>query len=543
MMKCILVASVDGGTGKTTVCANLGLALRDMGYKVGFLDLNLSCPNLPLALGHDQPPPVGLATEEEKIVPWNGQGYELFSMDSILRRGSALFYETPNRELMRQVVELVDFSPGLDFLLCDLPRLSPDVILSLWEWMSHMWGVLLVCRPAGLVMEDMEGILSMFEAKRLPLLGVVANMAGAICPCGEVFNPFLSEETPLEDFCHKEGIPLLTRIPLCGERERVKPLFAGLAGTIAGRIPSETAKKVATRDTSTELVKIVESVARCRGRPDRSLYVFAAANRAQEILSQLEGDELSQALRVLRESETALVAEMALHSSDPEGTVGWASIPWELVQPLEPEEEAKRWREDLARELKRWPSVAREISSRLALYMGPEDALSFCFLVHEIPLPQLPPGHPFWQLLGVSSGGEWRRLPGWKRTERLVQVLRDKERRESLHNLLIACLARQWQRGSFLSVSPRRGIPLEPVSGGPDPRSMDWQGYTDLRLTLEEIAQHSPPEQARTGRLWLESQDTGESFRQICLRRGEDPNRAKASLQRFLERVRLNLTH
>lgn len=75
-----------------------------------------------------------------------------------------------------------------------------------------------------------------------------------------------------------------------------------------------------------------------------------------------------------------------------------------------------------------------------------------------------------------------------------------------------------------------------------DPHWADWQGYTEMRLDLEQIIADAPPGQARAGRLWLESEETREAFRQVCLSHGEDPSKAKANLHRLLGKFRRDLS-
>jgi len=86
-MRELAVLSLKGGTGKSTVTARLGLALRDKGFKVGFLDLDIHGPNLHLALGLDSPPSLGLDTEREMIIPPNINGYKLVTMASHFGEG------------------------------------------------------------------------------------------------------------------------------------------------------------------------------------------------------------------------------------------------------------------------------------------------------------------------------------------------------------------------------------------------------------------------------------------------------------------------
>lgn len=243
------VLSLKGGTGKSTVCANLGLALRDKGYRVGFGDYDLSGANLPSALGIPEPfPYVGLDTAKEKMIAVSVNGYQVFSL--AFRFGkAALMWEggtqkikafgqefemrgTGRYQLVKQMLTNVEFSP-LDYLLLDLPPSSGDETLSLFEHIGDLFGAILVCQPTNLAVQDIERTLNMVEVKRIPLLGMVGNMTEAICPhCVRSFQPFLDAGIDLEGFCKSRGIPYLASIPLTPDKEFIDEKFDNLADKV-----------------------------------------------------------------------------------------------------------------------------------------------------------------------------------------------------------------------------------------------------------------------------------------------------------------------
>lgn len=260
-MKTIAVFSLKGGTGKSTVCANLGLALRDRDFKIGFGDYDLSGANLPSALGIREPfPYVGLDTAREKMFPAKINGYEIFSLAfrygkaALLWQGGEQTVEafgqefhlrgTGTYQLVKQMLTNVEFSNNLDYLLYDLPPTSSDVTLSLFENLQDIFGAILVCQPTNLAVQDIERTLNMVEVKRIPLLGLVANMDYAICPhCRQPFSPFLDAEVDLEKFCSQRGIPYLASIPLTPDRELIDSTFKGLADRVIGLEPIKTWQK------------------------------------------------------------------------------------------------------------------------------------------------------------------------------------------------------------------------------------------------------------------------------------------------------------
>jgi len=253
-MKTIAVLSLKGGTGKSTICANLGLALKGKEYRVGFGDYDLSGANLPLALGIPEPfPHVSLDTAREKMLAVKVNGYEVFSL--AFRFGkAALLWEggsqkirafgqefemrgTGRYQLVKQMLTNVEFS-ALDYLLLDLPPSSGDETLSLFEHIKDLWGAILVCQPTNLAVEDILRTLNMVEVKKIPLLGMVGNMTEATCPnCHCSFSPFLDAGIDLAGFCHSRGIPYLASIPLTPEKELIDGKFQSLAEKVIAAEP------------------------------------------------------------------------------------------------------------------------------------------------------------------------------------------------------------------------------------------------------------------------------------------------------------------
>lgn len=229
-MKSLPIVSVKGGTGKSTVCAHLGLSIRDIGFKVGFLDIDVTGSNLPTALGIPEPfPHVGLDTSREKMLPVKLNGYEIFSLAFRFGKAALMWkggeqrirafgkdYDlrgTGRYQLVRQMLHNVEFGE-LDYLLIDCPPTTGDEVLSLLEHLKDIWGVILVCQPTNMAVQDIERALNMVEVKKLPVIGMVGNMVEVICPrCEQHFSPYLDGGVDLEGFCRRRGIPYLESIP------------------------------------------------------------------------------------------------------------------------------------------------------------------------------------------------------------------------------------------------------------------------------------------------------------------------------------------
>lgn len=248
-MKTLAVMALKGGVGKSFVTANLGLALRDIGFRVGFGDYDLSGANLPSALGIPEPfPSVGLDTKREKMLPVKINGYQVFSLAFRFGKAALLWgggtqkirvfgqeFEmrgTGRYQLVRQMLTNVEFGE-LDYLLYDLPPQSGDEVLSLFEHIQNLWGAILVCQPTNLAVQDIERTLNMVEVKRIPLLGMVGNMTEAICPhCQLPYSPFFDAGIDLEEFCSSRGIPYLTSVPLTPIKKIINEIFDTLADKV-----------------------------------------------------------------------------------------------------------------------------------------------------------------------------------------------------------------------------------------------------------------------------------------------------------------------
>ncbi len=249
-LKKICVWATKGGVGKSTVTANVGLALKRKELRVGYLDIDCTGSNLPTALGIQKPfPRVGLDTAREKMLAVKINGDEIFSLS--FRFGSAALmwrggeekihafgreFEmrgTGRYELVKRMLTNVEFSDELDYLLLDLPPSSGDETLSLFEHIEDLWGAILVCQPTNLAVEDIERTLNMVEVKKIPLLGMVGNMTYAIAPKSrEEFCPFLDAGVDLEQFCQQRRIPYLASIPLTPEKELIDIKFNELANKV-----------------------------------------------------------------------------------------------------------------------------------------------------------------------------------------------------------------------------------------------------------------------------------------------------------------------
>ncbi len=239
-MRKIPFMSLKGGTGKSSCTAHVGKALVDMGYYVGFLDLDIHGPNLPLSLGFDKPPPLNTDTANETIIPAKADGYEIVSMASHFGEGSRILWHGEKKlDLAKQLLAGVIAWGDVDYLLIDTPPSQGEEITALLEYLPDIYGIVIICQPTDFSRADTERVLDLLRDKKIPILGIIANMDGAICPdCGNSFYPFLTKRADIETYATKYKIPVLASIPQASSITQLEPLFTKVARTITTIVPT-----------------------------------------------------------------------------------------------------------------------------------------------------------------------------------------------------------------------------------------------------------------------------------------------------------------
>lgn len=204
----IAVASGKGGVGKSTVAANLALALAQEGAQVGIMDGDIYGPTIPLMMGvHQLPPP-----ENGRIPPANRYDCKVMSMGLILPKEEAVVWRGPMvAKMIREFLTTVNWGT-LDYLLVDLPPGTGDASLTLAQ-VIPLTGVVVVTTPQEAATSIATKAISMFGKLNVPILGIIENMSYYHCPsCGredEIFGHGGGEAAG-----SKHGLPLLGKIPL-----------------------------------------------------------------------------------------------------------------------------------------------------------------------------------------------------------------------------------------------------------------------------------------------------------------------------------------
>ncbi len=235
----VAVASGKGGVGKSTISANLAVALAQTGACVGLMDADIYGPNIPTMMGiHDIP-----GTQGNKLIPAMAYGVKLMSMGFLVKPGQPLIWRGPMlNSAIRQFLADVEWGE-LDYLIIDLPPGTGDASLSLAQILP-LSGVIIVTLPQAVSLEDASRSLSMFQTLEVPILGVIENMRGEFFGSGGG-----------EDLARIAKVPFLGAVPM-EQTVRVggdtgepvvasKPnsiaaiAFKSLAGQVAARISVE----------------------------------------------------------------------------------------------------------------------------------------------------------------------------------------------------------------------------------------------------------------------------------------------------------------
>jgi ATP-binding protein involved in chromosome partitioning len=203
----IAVASGKGGVGKSTVAANMAVALAETGATVGLLDADVYGPSVPQLMGVFD----GIRAEDGKMVPNQAFGVKLISLGFIAGDKPIMWRGPMIGHALKQLLEDVNWGE-LDYLVIDLPPGTGDAQISLAQ-MLPMTGVVIVSTPQDLALGIAQKALQMFRQLHVPVLGMVENMSTYCCPnCGheaDIFGFGRPEEAAKE-----LKVPFLGRIPL-----------------------------------------------------------------------------------------------------------------------------------------------------------------------------------------------------------------------------------------------------------------------------------------------------------------------------------------
>ena len=182
----VAVASGKGGVGKSTVAANLAIALGREGHAVGLLDADIYGPSMPMMFGITERPRI----QGDRILPFEKYGVKLMSLGFILDIDTPVIWRGPM--VMRGIEQmLADVEWGvLDYMIVDLPPGTGDAQLTITQRVP-LSGAVIVTTPQDVALIDARKGLAMFRKVNVPVIGIIENMSGFVCPhCGEQTDVF-----------------------------------------------------------------------------------------------------------------------------------------------------------------------------------------------------------------------------------------------------------------------------------------------------------------------------------------------------------------
>jgi ATP-binding protein involved in chromosome partitioning len=262
----VLIGSGKGGVGKSTVSANVAVALAKLGAKVGLLDADIYGPSLPLMMGLFGAKPS--SDDGKRVRPLDAYGVKVISIGFFVDPDQAMIWRGPM--LHGALVQLLrDVNWGdLDYLILDLPPGTGDIQLTIAQQVS-VSGAVVVTTPQDVALSDAIKAKTMFDKVSIPVLGFVENMSGFVCPhCQHETDIF--SRGGAEAAAAKLGVPFLGRVPI----------------NMAIRTGSDDGKPVVAADPglpeSQALVRIAQNIA------DRvAVANLSAIPRGQKSLVQL----------------------------------------------------------------------------------------------------------------------------------------------------------------------------------------------------------------------------------------------------------------
>lgn len=205
----VAVGSGKGGVGKSTLSVNLAVALKRLGKKVGMVDADIYGPSLPRLLDSEGVKP---QAEGSRLIPVpNEHGVPMLSMGHLAKPGQAIAWRGPMAG--NALGQLIDADwRGTEILIVDLPPGTGDVQLTMIQKYKPA-GAVIISTPQDLALIDAARAISFFDQAKVPVIGMVENMSGYVCPhCGEVSDPFGSGGAEAD--AARLGLPFLGRVPL-----------------------------------------------------------------------------------------------------------------------------------------------------------------------------------------------------------------------------------------------------------------------------------------------------------------------------------------
>lgn len=204
----IAVGAGKGGVGKSTLAASLAITLGRLGSRVGLMDADVYGPSIPHLLGLSGRPEI----HEGKIQPIYSGSMPVMSMGFLLERDQAVIWRGPMLHgSITQFLRDTDWGE-LDYLIIDLPPGTGDVVLTLSQLLP-LAGAVVVCTPQEVALLDAAKAIAMFQKTKTPVLGIVENMSGFVCPdTGKTYDIF--GKGGARAMAEQDQVPFLGEVPI-----------------------------------------------------------------------------------------------------------------------------------------------------------------------------------------------------------------------------------------------------------------------------------------------------------------------------------------
>ena len=210
----IIIFSGKGGVGKSTVSANLAFGLANRGYKVGILDSDFHGPDIPLLLGIQDRRP-GIIPETNEITPVVGPlGIKAMSIGFLIEdpKQPVIWRGPLKLKAIKEFIMNVDWGE-LDFIIIDFPPGTGDEVLTAMQVIPNIDGSIIVTTPQEVALLDSRKAVVMSQKLNVPVLGIIENMAGFICPhCGK--KTYIFGIGGGENAAKELNVDFLGRVPL-----------------------------------------------------------------------------------------------------------------------------------------------------------------------------------------------------------------------------------------------------------------------------------------------------------------------------------------
>ena len=206
----VAISSGKGGVGKSTLSANLAVALARGGLRVGLMDSDVYGPNIPGMLGIESKPTV--EPETQRIHPAEAFGLKAISMGMLVDAGVPVIWRGPMlAKMMNQFLFQVEWGE-IDIMLLDLPPGTGDVQITLTQT-APLTGAVIVTTPSELAIEDVRRGVQMFRQSEVPILGLIENMSAFVCPRCNGSSAIFGEGAG-EHRAREFDMPFLGELPL-----------------------------------------------------------------------------------------------------------------------------------------------------------------------------------------------------------------------------------------------------------------------------------------------------------------------------------------